>query len=184
MLGGYIVEHLLRVGQRHLRCRDRTGAHRELIRPYSGSFAFGFMPRVGGASGLRQPVHVVVLAIGALAAAAGRAAINKFYALPGAETLSYREMIGRTFDGLGCRGVPSRCLRCCGAAAFFWRSRWIPARFSRWASASEGHDLRFLAGNARIRQESEAFESEVRLRPPQSMNTTVLRPLRITRSSR
>jgi nucleoside-diphosphate-sugar epimerase len=61
---------------------------------------FGFMPVVGGAPGLRQPVHAEDLAIGALAAAASRAAINKFYALPGAETLTYREMIGRIFDGL------------------------------------------------------------------------------------
>lgn len=59
------------------------------------------MPLVGGAPGLRQPVHAEDLAIGALAAAASPAAINKFYALPGAETLSYREMIGRIFDGLG-----------------------------------------------------------------------------------
>lgn len=62
---------------------------------------FGFMPLVGGAPGLRQPVHAEDLAIGALAAASSRAAINKFYALPGAETLTYREMIGRIFDGLG-----------------------------------------------------------------------------------
>jgi nucleoside-diphosphate-sugar epimerase len=61
---------------------------------------FGFMPLVGGAPGLRQPVHAEDLAIGAIAAAASPAAINKFYALPGAETLSYREMIGRIFDAL------------------------------------------------------------------------------------
>ena len=61
---------------------------------------FGFMPLVGGARGLRQPVHAEDLAIGAIAAAASPAAVNKFYALPGGETLSYREMIGRIFDGL------------------------------------------------------------------------------------
>ena len=61
---------------------------------------FGFMPLVGGAPGLRQPVHAEDLAIGAIAAASSPAAINKFYSLPGAETLSYREMIGRIFDGL------------------------------------------------------------------------------------
>jgi nucleoside-diphosphate-sugar epimerase len=64
---------------------------------------FGFMPLVGGASGLRQPVHAEDLAVGAVTAASSRAAINKFYALPGAETLTYREMIGRIFDGLGMR---------------------------------------------------------------------------------
>ncbi len=62
---------------------------------------FGFMPLVGGAPGSRQPVHAEDLVIGALAAASSRAAINKFYSLPGGETLTYREMIGRIFDGLG-----------------------------------------------------------------------------------
>ena len=61
---------------------------------------FGFMPLVGGAPGLRQPVHAEALAIGAIAAASTPAAANKFYSLPGGETLSYREMIGRIFDGL------------------------------------------------------------------------------------
>jgi nucleoside-diphosphate-sugar epimerase len=61
---------------------------------------FGFMPLVGGALGLRQPVHAEDLAIGAIAAASSPAAANKFYSLPGGETLSYREMIGRIFDGL------------------------------------------------------------------------------------
>ena len=61
---------------------------------------FGFMPLVGGAPGLRQPVHAEDLAIGALAAASSRAAINKIYSLPGPETLAYREMIGRIFDGM------------------------------------------------------------------------------------
>jgi nucleoside-diphosphate-sugar epimerase len=61
---------------------------------------FGFMPLVGGAPGLRQPVHAEDLAIGAISAALSGAAANKFYSLPGGETLSYREMIGRIFDGL------------------------------------------------------------------------------------
>jgi nucleoside-diphosphate-sugar epimerase len=61
---------------------------------------FGFMPLVGGAPGLRQPVHAEDLAIGAVASASSPAAANKFYTLPGGETISYREMIGRIFDGL------------------------------------------------------------------------------------
>ena len=61
---------------------------------------FGFMPLVGGATGLRQPVHAEDLATGAIAAASSPAAANKFYSLPGGETLSYREMVGRIFDGL------------------------------------------------------------------------------------
>ena len=61
---------------------------------------FRFMPLVGGGTGLRQPVHAEDLAIGAIAAAGSPAAVNKIYCLPGGETLSYREMIGRIFDGL------------------------------------------------------------------------------------
>ncbi len=61
---------------------------------------FGFMPLVGGGSGLRQPVHAEDLAIGAVAAAASPLAANKFYSLPGGEILTYAEMIGRVFDGM------------------------------------------------------------------------------------
>lgn len=61
---------------------------------------FGFMPLVGGGPGLRQPVHAEDLAIAAITAAQNDAAINRFYSLPGPETMTYREMIGRVFDGL------------------------------------------------------------------------------------
>jgi nucleoside-diphosphate-sugar epimerase len=60
----------------------------------------GFMPLAGSGSGLRQPVHAEDLAIGALAAAVSPTAVNKIYAIPGRETISYREMVGRIFDGL------------------------------------------------------------------------------------
>jgi nucleoside-diphosphate-sugar epimerase len=61
---------------------------------------FGFMPLVGGGPGLRQPVHAEDLATGAIAAASAPAAANQTYNLPGGETLTYREMIGRLFDAL------------------------------------------------------------------------------------
>jgi nucleoside-diphosphate-sugar epimerase len=61
---------------------------------------FGFMPLVGGGSGLRQPVHAEDLAIGAISAASSPAAVNQIYSVPGAETLTYHEMIGRVFDGM------------------------------------------------------------------------------------
>jgi nucleoside-diphosphate-sugar epimerase len=61
---------------------------------------FRFMPLVDGGPGLRQPVHAEDLAIGAISAALSIAAANKIYSLPGGETLTYREMIGRIFDGL------------------------------------------------------------------------------------
>ena len=77
---------------------------------------FRFMPLVGGANGLRQPVHAEDLAIGALAAAASPAAANKFYALPGGETLSYKEMIGRIFDGMK---MPRRTIP---VPALLWRA--------------------------------------------------------------
>jgi nucleoside-diphosphate-sugar epimerase len=83
---------------------------------------FGFMPLVGGASGLRQPVHAEDLAIGALAAASSGAAINKTYALPGTETLTYREMVGRIFDGLH---MPRRSV---SVPPLLWRSGFLLAR--------------------------------------------------------
>lgn len=61
---------------------------------------FGFMPLVGGGPGLRQPVHAEDLAIGAISAASSPAAVNQIYSVPGAETLTYHEMIGRIFDGM------------------------------------------------------------------------------------
>jgi uncharacterized protein YbjT (DUF2867 family) len=63
----------------------------------------GFLPLMGSGSGLRQPVHAEDLAVGAIQAAASVAANNKIYALPGGETITYREMVGRIFDALGQR---------------------------------------------------------------------------------
>jgi nucleoside-diphosphate-sugar epimerase len=80
---------------------------------------FGFMPLVGGASGLRQPVHAEDLAIGAIAAASSPAAGNKIYALAGGETLTYREMIGRIFDGLK---LPRRFI---SVPLFLWRASFV-----------------------------------------------------------
>lgn len=67
-------------------------------------------------------MHAEDLAIGALAAASSRAAINKFFALPGAETLTYREMIGRIFDGLG---MPRRCIP---VHPLLWRAGFLLAK--------------------------------------------------------
>lgn len=83
---------------------------------------FGFMPLVGGAPGLRQPVHAEDLAIGAIEAAASPAAANKFYALPGAETLPYREMIGRIFDGMR---LPRRTV---SVPPLLWRASFVVAK--------------------------------------------------------
>lgn len=83
---------------------------------------FGFMPLVGGGPGLRQPVHAEDLAIGAIAAAASDAAVNKFYSLPGPDTVSYREMIGRVFDGLG---LPRRFV---SVPPWLWRLMFAAAK--------------------------------------------------------
>ena len=82
----------------------------------------GFMPLVGGAAGLRQPVHAEDLAIGAIDAAATPAAANKFYSLPGGETLAYREMIGRIFDGMK---LPRRTIN---VPAPIWRAAFLVAK--------------------------------------------------------
>jgi nucleoside-diphosphate-sugar epimerase len=83
---------------------------------------FGFMPLVGGARGLRQPVHAEDLAVGAIDAAATPAAADKFYSLPGGETLAYREMIGRIFDGLK---LPRRMIN---VPAPVWRAAFLVAK--------------------------------------------------------
>lgn len=80
---------------------------------------FGFMPLVGGGPGLRQPVHAEDLAIGAIAAAGSDAAVNKFYSLPGPETVTYREMMGRVFDGLA---LPRRFL---SVPPWLWRAAFV-----------------------------------------------------------
>jgi nucleoside-diphosphate-sugar epimerase len=83
---------------------------------------FGFMPLVGGGPGLRQPVHAEDLAIGAVAAATSPAADNKIYSMPGGETLTYREMIGRIFDGM------RRPRRSISIPPLLWRAAFVFAR--------------------------------------------------------
>jgi len=61
---------------------------------------FGVLPLSGKGEGLRQPVHAEDLAIGALAAATAPAARNRAYDLVGGETLTYRQMATRVFEGM------------------------------------------------------------------------------------
>ena len=63
----------------------------------------GLLPLAGRGEGLRQPVHADDLAAGAIAAAGSEAAANRAYDLPGGETLTYRAMAERVFEGLGRR---------------------------------------------------------------------------------
>ena len=71
---------------------------------------FGVFPLAGEGSGLRQPVHADDLAAAAVAALDRPEAAGRSYDLPGGETLTYRAMVARIFEGLGRRprivGVP------------------------------------------------------------------------------
>jgi nucleoside-diphosphate-sugar epimerase len=59
---------------------------------------WGRFPLPTNASGLRQPVHVDDLASAAFHAIGSRAAQGRAYALPGGETLAYREMVLRVLQ--------------------------------------------------------------------------------------
>lgn len=83
---------------------------------------FRFFPLMGAGSGLRQPVHAEDLAIGAIRAASSEAAVNKTYAVPGGETMSYREMVGRIFDALG---KPRRII---SAPPLIWKAAFALAK--------------------------------------------------------
>jgi len=60
----------------------------------------GVFPLAGAGRGLRQPVHASDLAAVALAAMQ-RPATNRAYDVPGGETLTYRAMVERIFEGMG-----------------------------------------------------------------------------------
>lgn len=97
---------------------------------------FGVMPLAGRGAGLRQPVHAQDLAIGALRAAASDATRNQIYALPGPDTISYREMAGRIFDGLH---KPRRII---SAPPFVWRAAFaIAAPFFPNANVAMGNRM-------------------------------------------
>jgi nucleoside-diphosphate-sugar epimerase len=141
----------------------------------------GVMPLVGGARGLRQPVHAEDLARGMIEAAAHPGASNNVYSVPGGETLTYREMIGRIFDALG---KPRRTLP---VPATLWRIA-FPLLAPLFPGANVAMGLRMM--------QDMAFDPTPAItdfgwtargfRPSfaQSTNTTVLRPFRMTRSSR
>ena len=82
---------------------------------------FGVLPLAGKGEGLRQPVHADDLAAAAIAVAVSPAAVDKAYDLPGGETLTYRLMAERVFEGMGRRpaivGVPQGLWRAAFALA-------------------------------------------------------------------
>ena len=108
------------------------------------------MPLVGGGPGLRQPVHAEDLAIGAIAAAGTPVAVDKIYSPAGAGTrVTYREMIGRMFDGLKPRRTVS-------VPPWLWRwhslcrSRFPGRQRGDGPAHDEGYDLRLHARESGI----------------------------------
>ena len=114
-------------------CEGRDGNVSRLARLIR---KFGFLPLMGSGAGLRQPVHAEDLAIGAIQAAASEAAVDKTYALPGGEIVSYREMVGRIFDALG------RPRRIVSAPPIVWRMAFALAKpFFPGANAAMGNRM-------------------------------------------
>lgn len=72
-----------------------AGADRTLTRVAELARRWRVVPLPADATGLRQPVHVEDLAAAAVAARASTAAHGQAYALPGGETLPYRDMVAR-----------------------------------------------------------------------------------------
>lgn len=80
---------------------------------------FGVFPMAGAGQGLRQPVHADDLA--ELAVRAGAAPADRVFDAPGPETLPYRTMVQRVFEGVGrpprIVAVPEPLLRAAMAVA-------------------------------------------------------------------
>ncbi len=153
LVGGFIVEQLVRRGERPFALSRKEGSGSDNVQWFRGDLEkpetlkfpefstlyctadavllskrlpqllnlrrFGFMPLIGGGPGLRQPVHAEDLATAAIAAGDRPAAINKFYALPGPDTVTYREMIGRIFDGMR---IPRRMVH---VPPLLWRAGFV-----------------------------------------------------------
>lgn len=98
---------------------------------------FGFLPVLGAARGLRQPIHVADVARACVAALTAPAAANRDYNLSGGETLSYRQMCERLFSALGRRprlvSLPLFVLSLCRPLQHVLpaRLRWLVAMVER-----------------------------------------------------
>ncbi|MFZ5635939.1 MAG: SDR family oxidoreductase [Pseudomonadota bacterium] len=77
-----------------------AGRDRNLTRIAAIAERFGRVVLPRGACGLRQPVHVHDLADAAFRCLDAEAAFGRAYALPGGETLAYRDMIARMLVAL------------------------------------------------------------------------------------
>ena len=108
---------------------------------------FGVLPLSGPGEGLRQPVHAADLAAGALAALDSPAARDRAYDLPGGETLSYRDMCVRVFEGLGRRPRLLHAPPWAWSAALALASPWLPGATAAMGGRM-GADLTFDPGPA------------------------------------
>ena len=77
-----------------------AGRDATLTRIASLARRWGRFPLPRQANGLRQPVHVDDLAMAAFACSGAVAAHGRAYALPGGETLTYRDMVARVLASL------------------------------------------------------------------------------------
>jgi len=109
----------------------------------------GIFPLPRGACGLRQPVHVEDLADAVLACLERPASHGRAYALPGGETLMYRDMVGRV---LACLQPPARMVELPAPLfAFAVRLAQLTGRVRGLGDAAVGRmreDLVFDAGPA------------------------------------
>jgi nucleoside-diphosphate-sugar epimerase len=125
--------------------RDQTLTR---IAAFARRWHCGVLP--GRATGLRQPVHVDDLADAALSACDATESAGKAYALPGGETLPYREMIARVL-----RALPSRPLRVELPAPLFEAALRVARAVGRGQGVGDAmvarlrEDLVFDAGPAR-----------------------------------
>ena len=107
----------------------------------------GVLPLSGRGEGLRQPVHAADLATAALQALDAPVAAGRVYAMPGGETLSYRQMAIRIFEAL------ERTPRLVSLPPPLWRlglalaSPWLPGATAAMGLRM-GADLAFDAGPA------------------------------------
>lgn len=126
------------------------GLDRNLSRIVAQARRFGRIALPSSARGLRQPVHADDLAEAALRCLPAAAAHGRAYALPGGETLPYREMVARTLAALrpapALHALPMPLFRALLALA---QATGTARDLSAAAVARMAEDLAFDAGPAR-----------------------------------
>lgn len=127
-----------------------AGADRTLTRVAGLARRWGVVPLPADATGLRQPVHVEDLAAAAISVQGSNATHGRAYALPGGETLPYRDMLARVLAALEppARLLPLPAPVFRGVLALA-RAAGVAGGFGDAAVARLRDDLVFDAGPAR-----------------------------------